>query len=326
MGSVCSYLRSESGEIPPYVYMPCPLGWGQVIKRPGPYAGFLGQKYEAMYTTCKPFIDSGKTDGPGAPAVCRGFPFIPDSVLSDELTLDRLDSRRTLLQQMDAQTRKVEGNMGGYDRTRQRAFELLTSPKVRAAFDIEHEDPRTIDRYGRTMFGNSSLIARRLVEAGVSFINVSWDIFWDRYKINYDGWDTHTHNFTTMKNYNLPYLDLAFDALMTDLNDRGLLDSTLILITSEMGRTPKINGNAGRDHWTFCYGAMMAGAGIKGGSVHGASDSHAAYVKDKPVRPADIIATVYECMGIDPESTVPDRSGRPHPISQGGLPIREILS
>lgn len=156
--------------------------------------------------------------------------------------------------------------------------------------------------------------------------NLSWDLFWDRVKIDYDAWDTHTRNFPILKENKLPGLDQTYTALLEDLEHRGLLDETLVVIMSEMGRTPKINANGGRDHWTFCYSVLLAGAGIRGGTVHGASDAQAAYVKDLPVSTADICATIYHCLGIDPELTLPDRSGRPVPIAQGGRPIRAILA
>jgi uncharacterized protein (DUF1501 family) len=156
--------------------------------------------------------------------------------------------------------------------------------------------------------------------------NLSWDIFWDRYRIDYDGWDTHTRNFPILKDYNLPQFDQTFSALLGDLNVRGLLDETLIVVLSEMGRAPRVNGNGGRDHWTHCYSVILAGAGLRGGSVCGASDAHAAYVNDRPVRPADIVASVYHCLGIDPDMTVNDRAGRPVPVAQGGQAIREILA
>jgi uncharacterized protein (DUF1501 family) len=184
-----------------------------------------------------------------------------------------------------------------------------------------------LDRYGRTLFGHSTVIARRLVEEGVRFINVTWDLFWDRVQVDYDAWDTHTHNFSILKENKLPYLDQTYAALMQDLEERGLLDETLVVIMSEMGRTPRVNANAaGRDHWTFCYSVMFAGAGIRGGTVCGASDSQAAYVKDRPVSTGEICATIFQCLGIDPHSTVNDRSGRPVPIAQGADPIREILA
>ena len=202
---------------------------------------------------------------------------------------------------------------------------MLTSSRLKAAFDLDREDPKTLDRYGRTLFGQSTLIARKLIEEGVRFVNVTWDLFWDRVPINFDAWDTHTRNFQILKNVNLPEFDLTYSTLLGDLQDRGLLDETLVVVMSEMGRTPRINGSAGRDHWTYCYGMWFAGGGIRGGTVVGESDGQAAYVKDRPVSPADVCATIYECLGIDPDMTVPERGGRPVPVSHGGRPIREIL-
>jgi hypothetical protein len=196
---------------------------------------------------------------------------------------------------------------------------------VRTAFDLKAEDPRLVERYGRTLFGHSTLIARRLVEAGVRFVNVTWDLFWDRVQIDYDAWDTHTRNFPILRENKLPNLDQTYAALMEDLDSRGLLDETLVVVMSEMGRTPRVNGNGGRDHWTYCYSVLLAGAGIRGGTIYGASDAQAAFVKDKPVRPADICATIYQCLGIDPDLLIHDRAGRPIPVAQGGSAIREIL-
>jgi hypothetical protein len=209
---------------------------------------------------------------------------------------------------------------------RQNAFGLLTSAKVKAAFDLEKEDPRLLDRYGRYLFGSSALIARRLVESGVRFVNVTWDLFWDRIQIDYDAWDTHTRNFPILRENKLPYLDATTTALLEDLENRGLLDETLIVMMSEMGRTPKINASGGRDHWTYCYSVMLAGAGIRGGTVYGASDAQAAFVKDRPVSTADICATIYQCLGIDPEMAVYDRAGRPVSVANGGRPISDILA
>jgi membrane-anchored protein YejM (alkaline phosphatase superfamily) len=309
--------------------MPCWLGWGQVFRRAGPYGGFLGKRFDALTTECNPYRDKDtKPTTAGYPNIVRGQPILPDSVLPPELTLDRLHQRRGLLGQLDDELRRVERQpgLGQFDRTQQRAFSLLTSAQARAAFDLSTEDPRLLDRYGRTLFGHSTLIGRRLVEAGVRFVNVTWDLFWDRVQIDYDAWDTHTRNFVILRENKLPGLDQTFTALMEDLEVRGLLDETLVVVMSEMGRTPKINGNAGRDHWTHCYSILFAGAGIRGGTIHGASDAQAAYVKDLPTSTADICATIFECLGIDPEMTVMDRAGRPVPIANGGHAIREILS
>jgi len=329
MGSVCEYLNRRQGDFPDYVYLPCWLGWGQVFRRAGPYAGFLGKRYDPLITECSPF---GDKDAPaprqGYPRIVRGQPFLPDSALGPDMTIDRLNTRRGMLQQIDDQRRLAEASIaaGSYDRTQQRAFGVLTSARVRAAFDLDREDPRVLDRYGRTLFGHSTLIGRRLVEAGVRFVNVTWDLFWDRVQVDYDAWDTHTRNFPILKENKLPGLDQTYTALLEDLDRRGLLDETLVVVMSEMGRTPKINGNGGRDHWTYCYSVMLAGAGIKGGTIYGASDAQAAYVKDRPASTADVCSTIYECLGIDPDLTVPERSGRPIAIHHGGQAIRDILT
>jgi hypothetical protein len=329
MGSVCEYLNPRPEDMPAYVYMPCWLGWGQAFRRAGPYGGFLGKRYDALTTECQPFWDKqGRAPGPGYPQTVRGVPILSDAVLGAEMTLDRLDRRRDLLQQIDAECRRLEAQpaVAGYHRTQKRAFDLLTTSKVRSAFDLKNEDPRLLERYGRTLFGHSAVIGRRLVEAGVRFVNVTWDLFWDRIQIDYDAWDTHTRNFPILRENKLPGLDQTYTALLEDLSSRGLLEETLVVTMSEMGRTPRVNPNGGRDHWTFCYSVMFAGAGIRGGAVCGASDAQAAFVKDRPVSPADVCATIYQCLGIDPDMTVPDRSGRPVAINQGGEPIREILA
>jgi hypothetical protein len=342
MGSVCEYLRvngepgasatrarvaASGAELPDYVYMPCYLGWGQAIRRAGPYGGFLGKRYDALTTEVTPHKAPGETrsGGPGDPATVCGLPRLPDSTLAQGVTIDRLNQRRTLSQQIEDGLRRVEAQptIDSFDRTQRRAFNLLTSTEIRSAFELEHEDPRLRDRYGRSLFGNCSMIARRLVERGVRFVNVTWDLFLN---INYDAWDTHSRNFTTLKNVNLPEFDRTYTALLEDLESRGLLDETLVVVMSEMGRTPRINGNTGRDHWTYCYGMWFAGAGIRGGTVVGESDGQAAYVKDRPVSPGDVCATIYHCLGIDPDMPVHDRSGRPVAAAQGGLPIRELLA
>ncbi len=329
MGSVCEFLKRGHGDFPDYVYMPCWLGWGQAFRRAGPYAGFLGKRYDALTTECAPYYDKGGfAPSPGKPQVVRGEPLLPSSVLGSDLTIDRLNTRRDLLGQIDDQFRRADKQLAvrSFGQTQDRAFGILTSSRLRSAFDLKKEDPRLVERYGRTLFGNSTLIARRLVEAGVRFVNVTWDLFWDRIKVDYDAWDTHQKNFPILRENKLPYLDLTYSALLDDLAARGLLDETLVVVMSEMGRTPRVNGAGGRDHWTYCYSVLLAGAGIRGGTVYGASDAQAAYVKDLPVSTADVCATIYECLGIDPEMAVPDRSGRPVPVAQGGRAIREILA
>jgi hypothetical protein len=326
MGSVCAYLARKQGPLPAYVYLPCPLGWGEYKKKPGPHGGFLGQRYDPLTTECTATIDR-RTEKITDLEVVRGEPFLPAMGLTQGLTLDALAGRRSLLGQLDDRVRAVESQpaLANFDRRQQLAFNLLTSPSVRAAFDLNQEPDRLRDRYGRTLFGASTLLARRLVERGVRFVNVSWDNFRERFQATNQVWDTHERNFPILKDNHLPHLDQTYAALMEDLDRRGLLDETLVVMMGEMGRTPKINANAGRDHWTFCYSVVLAGAGVRGGSVYGASDAQAAYIKDRPVRIRDICATIYHCLGIDPETIVHDHGNRPVPIAQGGLALTEIL-
>jgi uncharacterized protein (DUF1501 family) len=246
------------------------------------------------------------------------------------MTIDRLNNRRSLLSQIDVERRRLDQSASvtpsSYQRNQQQAFDILTSSAMRQAFDLSQEDPKMVDRYGQTLFGNSTLIARRLIEAGVRFVNVTWDLFWGPVNVDYDAWDTHNNNFNILKKNKLPGFDQTMHALMTDLQERGLLDETLIVVTSEMGRTPRINANSGRDHWTNCYGSLLAGAGIRGGTVYGASDTQAAYVADSPVRPADLLATIYRTLGIDPATRVLDQTGRPIEIAQGGHEIFDVMT
>lgn len=321
MGAVCEYLKPPTVELPHYVALPNHLLAGLRYKRPGPWGGFLGKRYDPLCSDCKPVLDP--KPAAGRLPMWLGTPFLADTSLAPDMTIDRLNARRSLLSQLEEKQRQAESEVaaGRYSRVQQRAFSLLTGSKLRAAFELDAEDPRQRDRYGRHLFGQSVLIARRLIETGVRFV----DVYWDYYGNGQTYWDTHSNNFVTLKQANLPALDQTFDALLDDLEMRGLLDETLVVVMSDFGRTPRVNGSAGRDHWTYCYSVVLAGAGIRGGTVCGTSDSHAAYVKDRPVRPADICATIYQCLGIDPETMIPDRDGRPVAISQGGQPVREIL-
>jgi hypothetical protein len=330
MGAVCLYhdrhvRRRPAGEIPGYVYLPCPLGWGEARRKPGPGGGFLGHAYDPLCTECTAYVDrpAKKSDDM---QVVRGQPVFKDIDLPGDLTLDRLAARRDLLNQFDDQVRRADARAARAGPGRQLAFDLLTSARVREAFDLAREPDRLRHRYGRSLFGQSSLLARRLVERGVRFVNVSWDNFRERFEFppSNQVWDTHERNFPILRENHLPNLDQTYSALLEDLDQRGLLDETLVVLMGEMGRTPKVNAAGGRDHWTFCYTVVLAGAGIRGGSVYGASDAHAAFVKDKPVHIRDICATIYHCLGIDPDMPVFDRGGRPVPVAHGGAALREI--
>jgi uncharacterized protein (DUF1501 family) len=175
------------------------------------------------------------------------------------------------------------------------------------------------------LFGSTTLLARRLVERGVQFVNVSWDNFSKRFDVSKAAWDTHENNFPMLRKTLLPNFDQTYSAFIEDLAERGLLEETLVVTMGEMGRTPRINAKGGRDHWTYCYSVLFAGAGIRGGTIYGASDDQAAFVKDKPVHVRDVCATIYDRLGIDPEMLIHDRAGRPLAIAHGGRPIDDIL-
>ena len=326
MGSVCEFLKPAGSTTPAYVYLPNPLAYqGET----GPGAGFLGRRYNPLQTGCPPTVDDGANVKDRAnPPPLRGFPRIRDSQLPAEMTLDRLASRKSLRAELETRlgTGANLANVAQYDRFRDRAFDVLVSPELKTCFDPALIDDRVKERYGNTLFGNSTFLATKLAVAGVQFINVTWTWYNTAITGLQDfGWDTHEHNFSILR-YFLPQLDLAYGSLLEDLEATGLLEETLVVIMSDFGRTPGVNKTAGRDHWSYCYSVLFAGAGIRGGTVYGASDKQAAFPADNPVRPADVCATIYECLGIDPETIVYDRSNRPHTIAQGGQPIRGILS
>ncbi len=329
MGSVIAKydeLDGRQSSVPPYVFLPCPLGWGERRVKGGPHGGFLGHQYDPFSTTCKAYV-AKPPDENWNPQIVLGEPNLNELDLHGGVTLDRLSSRRRLLDQFDDQLRHHERTqtVNQFNVQQRVAFDLLTSKQIRAAFDFKQESDAARDRYGRTLFGTSTLLARRLIEAGSRFINVSYDNMGKRFGVSQSAWDTHGRNFNMLKRSLLPDFDRVFSALIEDLDDRGLLDETLVVVMGEMGRTPKINKNAGRDHWTHCYSVLLAGGGIQGGTAYGDSDSDAAWIKDRPVHISDICATIYYSLGIDPEMPVYDRSNRPVAISRGGHVLTELF-
>lgn len=317
--SVCQYFGVGRGkELPGYVMLPAYPGYSQGLRRAGPYGGYLGPKYDPVFATADHFSGSDTSSdkdfyNPHVPLI--GEPRLPK--LDGDLTLDILNDRRSLVQQLEAKAATVEAH--GHTLRRDAAFDLLLSPKAKTAFDLSKEPAKLRDRYGRDIFGQSVLLARRLVEAGVTFVTIHTEA-----KPN-GHWDTHDNNFNMLKHLLLPFLDRALSALLDDLENRGLLESTLVVCTGDMGRTPKVNARAGRDHWTQCGFALFAGGGTRPGVIYGTSDKIAAYPVDHPVSAGDLVATVYDLVGVDPESTVPDHTNRPIHISHGGQPIRGIL-
>lgn len=327
MGSLVEYCDQAhyglTRSMPSYMVLPNTLGRLQEAgqyPRPGEHAGWIGQRYNPLTTK----VD--KRD-------LKDNPYWRDC--TDEeltyaisgmdsragITLDRLRGRQSLLDQLNTQREQAEsnGSLSGYDAFRQRAYSLVTSSAARDALDITHEPAALRDRYGRHLFGQSALMARRLIEAGVRFVTVHYDCV-DGYS-----WDSH-RNSDDVKKSLLPTFDQAYSALITDLAQRGLLDETLVIATGEMGRTPKANAQWGRDHWSTLFPAVLAGAGIPGGTTYGRSDKDAAYPVDKPVSPEDLAATVYHALGIDHEMRILNAEARPTQIVEGGSPVLDLWS
>jgi uncharacterized protein (DUF1501 family) len=253
--------------------------------------------------------------------------------LRAEVPQSRSDARRQLLRDLDRQRLGMERELevAALDAHYERAFELLAARGATAAFDLTQEPLAVRERYGMNVHGQSVLQARRLIEAGVPLVTVFWPN---------DGltnvsvyWDTHNRNFVDLKTRLCPVTDQAFSALLDDLQARGLLDETLVVWTGEMGRTPRVGqsvvggagaGRDGRDHWPHVFTSVLAGGGVKGGVVHGASDRYAAYPAENPTSPADLAATVYHCLGVDPQKVLHDRQGQPRTLCDGS-PIRAVL-
>jgi uncharacterized protein (DUF1501 family) len=232
------------------------------------------------------------------------------------LTDKSIERRRTLLQAVDSLARQVEGNdqIATYDEFQKRASEMILSPQARTAFDIEQEPATLRDSYGRNMFGQSCLLARRLVEAGVTFTT-----------INYGGWDHHGKIFASLDK-KLPEFDMGFSSLIRDLDERGLLNDTLVACFGEFGRSPRVNKDEGRDHWGPAASMLFAGAGIQPGQVIGATDEHGGYAIKRPVRPADVAYTIFSSLGIPPRRQIHTPDGRPIEILDQGELIQELYS
>jgi hypothetical protein len=307
------------------------------VARAGPYGGFLGQAFDPISTefngkgtrTARKTLTTNVWEDlepyRGITPESR-FQLSAVTQLSSGLTLDRLDTRRSLLAQIEHYRRQADAaaNRTGIDRHRSMAFDLLRSETLRRAFDLGEESDETRSLYGMTLFGQAALTARRLVEAGGRFLTV----FWDEFGLAGTGWDTHWDHFPRMKDELLPGLDLTLSGLLVDLDRRGLLDETLVVLLSEHGRTPKLASvqGGGRDHWSRCYSVVMAGGGVARGRVVGRSDKIASDPVERAVSPKDILATIYHLLGIDPSETITDLQGRPMVIAPDAEVIREILA
>jgi hypothetical protein len=324
VGAVCQYLGLGRPDLPGAVCMPCYPGWGEKWKRRGPYGGFLGSQYDPLFTRCNPTFDRKPKVNYYDPVLPIGEPLLPTTDMPVEVTVERVAGRRSLLEQIDRKLARAQSSpaLAHLDRVQQRAFAMLTSSRTKAAFDLAREPAKVRERYGKSLTGNCLLAARRLVEAGVPFVSVHQEIF----GANGHSYDMHENNFGMLKGFNLPLLDQVVPALLDDLEARGLLGSTLVVVMGEMGRSPRINAKAGRDHWPQCGFSLLFGGGARQGHVHGTTDKNAGYPLDHPVTPPDFVATIYHLLGIDPDTTVPDRNGRPVPIAHGGRPVLGALA
>jgi len=310
IGAVVRRVRGDHGGLPAAVRLPMHIFNTDQSVWPGQDAGFLGRTVDPWLFRCHP----------NAPQMT-----IPEFTLPADVALNRLSERRDLLRRLDRQiATQTDRRPSGLSPHQAQAFDLLGSPQARAAFDLEREPAKLRDHYGRHHFGQSCLLARRLVEAGVSLVHVNW----------YRGpeepndapvWDTHVKESDRLQRLLAPTADQGIAALLSDLADRGLLEQTLVVCMAEFGRSPRFNGSAGRDHWGPVFSVALAGGGIKGGLVYGASDKHAAYPKDGRVLPPELHATIYHCLGIPKDTEIHDNLGRPIPITRGE-PIRPILA
>jgi hypothetical protein len=304
-GTLVGWLAQRDGyssPLPPYVITPAPHCDSTVYITPGQFGACLGARYDPFVLNADPNAANFR---------------VPNISPADDVPGPRLRERQSLLAMLESGPGRPGDASGSFRINQDKAYSLIASSQVQRAFDLSQEPPRVRDLYGRHSWGQSHLLARRLIEAGVRFVTT----------VNGPSivWDTHQDNFNRLKNKLVPPMEQAFSALLDDLDARGRLDSTLVIWMGDFGRTPTINGTAGRDHWPHVYSMVLAGGGIRGGQVIGASDRHGAYPHDFPVSPADLHATVFTALGYDPHGiTYLSPEGRPFPLSEGQA-IRALL-
>jgi hypothetical protein len=324
VAAVCQHQGLGPRDLPASVFLPSHPGYSQGLRRAGPYGGYLGRQFDPMFSGCDPKFDREFNQDAEFynPITPKGDPRLPSMDETPGLTPVRLSGRSSLLGAMDRHLSVLDRSREflAMDHVRAKAMELITSSRARAAFDLTRETEATRARYGPSLFGTSMLVARKLVEAEVPFVAVTTE------SRGAGHWDAHEKNFSMLQDFNLPNLDEIVPPLLEDLEARGLLDSTLVVVMGEMGRSPKVNGKAGRDHWPQCGFALLFGGGVKQGCVLGSSDRMGGLPRDRPVSPGDLVATMYSLLGIDPTLMLPDLTGRPIHIAHGGQPIAEILA
>jgi hypothetical protein len=308
IGSVVGLCRPPRVPVIPFVSMPYVTAEGRGgPPQPGFFGGWLGRTFDPLFVLRDPNAqDFG----------------MPELALAPDMARARLDARKHLVQSLNHQSdgHRLDRQLQEMGNFQAKAFDLLTSPVTQKAFQLDREPLPVRENYGRNIYGQSVLLARRLIEAGTRVACISWAPDANA------TWDTHGGNFKKLKNELLPQMDAAVSSLLADLLSRGLLERTLVVVMGEFGRTPKVNAAAGRDHWNFCYSLMLAGGGIKAGYVHGASDKIGALPSSCPVTPADIIATIYHCLGLPHDLELHDRLQRPYQLVPWGQPIQELLA
>jgi len=304
MGAVLAKRRPSPPEVLSHVHLPYITQEGAGNPpQPGFFGGFLGRSYDPLFVLNDPNAADFN---------------VPELTLQTDVTAQRLGLRRQLFGALGeelpaASAREVTAMQG-------RAMDLLSSERAQRAFRLTDEADADRERYGRNVYGQSVLLARRLIEAGTRLVTVSWAPHANA------TWDTHGSNFVALKNTLLPQLDAACSSLVADLADRGLLDRTIVAVFGDFGRTPQINGNnAGRDHWNYCYSLMLLGGGFRGGYIHGTSDATGAFPASQPQIPGDILATMYHALGVPHDGEVHDQLNRPHRIVPAGEVVRELL-
>lgn len=306
LGGIMARLRPTAPTVLPQVHLPYMTKEGAGgPPQPGFFGGFLGHSYDPLFVL----------QDPNAPDFR-----VPELTLQTEVTNQRLTARRQLFEATGIAT--VEGRSAQVEMSKMqgRALDILSSETTQRAFRLSEEAPALRDSYGRNVYGQSALLARRLIQAGTRVVTISWAPDANA------TWDTHGSNFRTLKSTLLPQLDAACSSLITDLMDRGMLDRTLIAVFGDFGRTPKINANnAGRDHWNFCYSLMMVGGGFQRGLIYGTSDSTGAFPATHPLVPGDIVSTIYRALGVLPTTEIYDQFQRPYRVVPGGEIVPELL-
>ncbi len=312
LNAMVQALRPPRGGLPASVMLPRKLAnFDGLYPWPGTDAGMLGRKFDPWLMECDP--SAANFTAPGC-------------ALPEDVSPLRIDGRLSLLNQLDQHLGEAADRaaIANYDNYKQQSLDLIAGGKARTAFDMARESDRVRDRYGRTKQGQCVLLARRLVEAGVSLVQVNWASP-DKKLPNSGGWDTHEKHSESLKGFLMPMMDQTYSALIEDLDQRGLLDETLVCWVAEFGHTPKFNARAGRDHWGRVFSIALAGGGIRGGVVHGATDNQAADPLGDIVRPADYLTTVLHLLGISNEAMVHDVENRPMPLVRNGKLIEDVL-